>query len=151
MLDYAQSAGLKAVEIGTGGNPGNHHCPVDALLESKEKRKQYLHEIHSRGLKISAFSCHDNPLSPNKAYAEASHDIFVKTVKLAEMLDVPVVNCFSGAPGDHEGAKHPNWPIIPWPTEYSEIYKWQWEEKLIPYWKEWGKFAQDHHVKIGIE
>jgi sugar phosphate isomerase/epimerase len=29
--------------------------------------------------------------------------------------------------------------------------KWQWEEKLIPYWKEWGKYAADHNVKIGLE
>ena len=37
MLDKVQRAGLNAVEIGTGGNPGNHHCPTDELLESEEK------------------------------------------------------------------------------------------------------------------
>lgn len=151
MLDYVKDSGLEAVEIGTGGNPGDAHCPLDELLESEEKRNKYLAAITSRDLTISAFSCHANPISPDPEYAKESHETFVKTVQLAEMMDVPVVNCFSGTAGDHEGAKLPNWPVAPWPTEYSDILKWQWEEKLIPYWRKWGKYAQDHNVKIGLE
>ena len=151
MLDYVKDAGLQAVELGTGGNPGDAHVNLDALLESEEKRKVFLDKVHSRGLTISAFSCHDNPITPNKADAEQAHDTFKKSVKLAEMLDVPVVNTFSGTPGSHEQSKYPNWPVTPWPTEYSDILKWQWEEKLIPYWKEAGQFAKDHGVKIGLE
>src|SRR5699024_3829331 len=33
----------------------------------------------------------------------------------------------------------------------SDILKWQWDEKLIPYWKKAGKFAEDHGIKVGIE
>ena len=151
MLDYVKDAGLHAVEIGTGGNPGHAHCNLDELLEDEDKRKEYLEKIHSRGLTISAFSCHDNPISPNRAHAEKAHETFVKTVKLAELMEVPVVNTFSGVPGSNEDSKYPNWPVTPWPTEYSDILKWQWEEKLIPYWKEAGQFAEDHGVKVGIE
>ncbi|MFS0750747.1 sugar phosphate isomerase/epimerase family protein [Oceanobacillus sp. 1P07AA] len=151
MLDYVQESGLKAVEIGTGGNPGKAHCDVDELLESEEKRKQFKEKTDSRGLTISALSCHDNPISPNKEHAQKAHDDFRKTVRLAELLDVPVVNTFSGTPGSHEGSKYPNWPVTPWPTEYSDILKWQWEEKLIPYWKEQAEFAKNHGVKIGLE
>ena len=151
MLDHVRDSGLQAVEIGTGGNPGNDFCPLDELLESEEKRKAYLEKVHARGLTISAFSCHDNPISPNKEQAKNAHETFVKTVKLASLMNVPVVNTFSGTPGSHEDSKYPNWPVTPWPTEYSEILKWQWEEKLIPYWKEQGKFAEEHGVKIGLE
>ncbi|MBF0705945.1 sugar phosphate isomerase/epimerase [Alkalihalobacillus hwajinpoensis] len=151
MLDHAKASGLKAVEIGTGGYPGNAHCNLDELLESEEKRSEYLDKVHSRGLEISAFSCHGNPISPDKKFAEECHDTFVKTVKLASAMNVPVVNTFSGTPGDSEDAKNPNWPVTPWPAEYSDILKWQWEEKLVPYWKEWGQFAKDHNVKIGLE
>lgn len=42
MLDAVKEAGIQAVEIGTGGYPGNNHCNVDELLESEEKRKEYL-------------------------------------------------------------------------------------------------------------
>lgn len=151
MLDYVQAAGLQAVEIGTGGYPGDAHCNVDELLASEDKRREYLDKLHSRGLTISAFSCHDNPVSPNKQVAQNAHETLVKTIKLAQLLDVPVVNTFSGTPGSHEKSEHSNWPISPWPTEYSDINNWQWEKKLIPYWKEVGKFAEDHGVKIGIE
>ncbi|WP_201716739.1 sugar phosphate isomerase/epimerase family protein [Rossellomorea arthrocnemi] len=151
MLDYVKEAGLNAVEIGTGGYPGNAHCNLDALLENEEKRKEYLEKVTSRGLQISAFSCHGNPISPDAAFAEESHSALQKTIKLAGLMNVPVVNCFSGTAGDHEGAKHPNWPVSPWPNEYGDILKWQWEEKLIPYWKEIGKLAENHNVKIGLE
>ncbi|TWI55898.1 sugar phosphate isomerase/epimerase family protein [Halalkalibacter nanhaiisediminis] len=151
MLDYVKQAGVKAVEIGTGGYPGNAHCDIDSLLESEELRKEYLEKITSRDLEISAFSCHGNPISPDSSFAKESHKALVKTIKLANLMDVPVVNCFSGTAGDHEDAKYPNWPVTPWPNEYGDVLKWQWEEKLIPYWKEWGQFAKDHNVKIGLE
>lgn len=151
MLDYVKNAGLQAVEIGTGGNPGTAHCNLDELINDEEKRKRYLEKIHSRGLTISAFSCHDNPISPNIKQAKNAHDTFIKTVRLAEMMEVPVVNTFSGVPGSNEDSKYPNWPVTPWPNIYSDILNWQWEKQLIPYWKEQGQFADAHGVKIGIE
>ncbi|MFN7252614.1 MAG: sugar phosphate isomerase/epimerase family protein [Anaerobacillus sp.] len=151
MLDIVQKAGVQAVEIGTGCYPGNAHCNLDQLLESEELRNEYLEKVKSRELEISAFSCHGNPISPEKAFANESHETLLKTIKLASLMNVPVVNCFSGTAGDHEEAKYPNWPVTPWPNEYGDVLKWQWEEKLIPYWKEVGKYAQDHNVKIGLE
>ncbi|MDN4595337.1 sugar phosphate isomerase/epimerase family protein [Polycladomyces subterraneus] len=151
MLDYVKAAGLDAVEIGTGNYPGNAHCNPDELLEDKAKLRAFKKAISDRGLIISGLSCHGNPLTPEKAFAQQSHDTFVKTVLLAEKLEVPVVNCFSGTPGAYEGAKMPSWPVAPWPNEYREILEWQWKEKLIPYWREWGKFAEEHKVKIALE
>ncbi|TGB01658.1 sugar phosphate isomerase/epimerase family protein [Halobacillus salinus] len=151
MLDRAKESGLKAVEIGTGGYPGDAHCKVDELLESEEMRKEYLDKVEERGLTISAFSCHGNPISPDKQFAEESHVAFVKTVKLASLMGVPVVNTFSGTPGGNESDQSPNWPVTPWPPEYSDALEWQWNEKLIPYWKEQGEFAKAHNVKVGLE
>lgn len=150
-LDYVVSKGLKAVEIGTGGYPGNAHCNPAELLENETALKNFKNAVESRGLIISALSCHGNPLHPQKQIAKEFHDVYVKTVELAEKLEVPVVNTFSGCPGDHEDAKYPNWPVAPWPNDYQEILDWQWENKVIPYWSEWGKFAADRGVKIGLE
>ncbi|WP_280771124.1 sugar phosphate isomerase/epimerase family protein [Salipaludibacillus daqingensis] len=151
MLDTAKAAGLDAVEIGTGGYPGGSHCNIDELLESEEARQAYQKALDDRGITISAFSCHGNPITPDKAFAKESDEILRKTIKLASLMNVPVVNGFSGTAGDHEGAKHPNWPVSPWPSEYSDVLKWQWEEKLVPYWKEIGQLAEEHGVKIGLE
>ncbi|CAM2812770.1 sugar phosphate isomerase/epimerase [Paenibacillus sediminis] len=150
-LDYIASKGLKAIEIGTGGYPGNAHCNPDELLGNAAAIKEFKKAVESRGLIISALSVHGNPLHPQKQIAKEFHDAFVKTVQLAEQLEVPVVNTFSGLPGDHEDAKYPNWPVAPWPNDFQEVLAWQWENKVIPYWTEWGKFAADHHVKIGLE
>ncbi|MNO64950.1 Xylose isomerase-like TIM barrel [compost metagenome] len=150
-LDLVAAQGLKAVEIGTGAYPGNAHCNPDVLLENKTARDEFKKAVESRGLIISALSCHGNPLHPQKAIAKEFHDTYVKTVQLAELLEVPVVNTFSGCPGDHEDAKYPNWPVAPWPNDYQEILAWQWENKIIPYWTEWGKYAADRNVKIGLE
>ena len=151
MLDHVASKGLEAVEIGTGGYPGNAHCNPDELLADEGKLKAFKQAVESRGLIISAFSCHGNPLHPQKNIAQSFHDDFVKTVDLASKLGVPVVNTFSGCPGDSEDAKYPNWPVAPWPPDYQEILKWQWENKVIPYWSEMAKYASERNVKIGLE
>jgi len=58
---------------------------------------------------------------------------------------------FSGCPGDHEGAAHPNWVTCPWPPEFSDILEWQWTTKAIPYWQQTAKFAAGHGVKLALE
>lgn len=151
MLDDVKASGLDAVEIGTGGYPGDAHAKLDELLESEVKREDYLKKVKERGLTISAFSCHGNPISPHEQFAKQSDEELRKTIQLAHLMDVPVVNTFSGTPGDQSGAKYPNWPVAPWPNEFSELLKWQWEEKLIPYWQDLAHFADKYEVKIGLE
>lgn len=151
MLDHVKSKGIEAVEIGTGGYPGNAHCPTDELLENETALKNYQREFTSRDLTISALSCHSNPLHPNKEVAKEAHETFLKTIELAQRLGVPVVNTFSGCPGDSEDAKYPNWPVAPWPNDFQEVLKWQWENKVIPYWQEAGREAEKRGVKIGLE
>lgn len=150
-LDYVKSKGLDAVEIGTGGYPGDAHCKPDELLNDDAKLKAFRQAVESRGLQISALSCHANPLHPQKDIAREADELIRKTIVLAERLEVPVVNTFSGCPGDHEDAKYPNWPVAPWPNDFQEVLAWQWEKKIIPYWTETGKFAVQHNVKIGLE
>jgi len=43
-LDYVQKTGLEAVEVSTGNYPGDAHCKIDELLNSKEagKKKSFL-------------------------------------------------------------------------------------------------------------
>ena len=113
MLDYVAEKGLEAVELGTGGYPGNAHCNPEELLNDEGKLKALKKAVESRGLIISALSCHGNPLHPQKEIAKPFHDVLIQSIDLAQKLEVPVVNTFSGCPGDHEGAKYPNWPVAP--------------------------------------
>ena len=150
-LDYIAAKGLDAIEIGTGGYPGNAHCDPDVLLADAGKLKAFKQAVESRGLIISALSCHSNPLHPQKHLAQADDAVIRKTIELANRLEVPVVNTFSGCPGDHEDAKYPNWPVAPWPNDFQDILTWQWEQKVIPYWSDINNVATDAGVKIGLE
>jgi sugar phosphate isomerase/epimerase len=150
-LDAARAAGLDCVEIGTGNYPGAAHADVDALLASADRRRAYLEAVRSRGLSISALSCHGNPLHPRPEVAEPAHDVFRRTVRLAELLEVPCVNLFSGCPGDSDSARYPNWVTCAWPTEYGELLEWQWTQKVIPYWREQASWASAHGVRLGFE
>ncbi len=150
-LDYIVESGLEAVEIGTGNYPGNPHCPLNALLASKRKRDEWKAKITDRGLVISALSCHGNPLHPNRRIAAQHDKVFRDTIRLARRLGVRVVINFSGCPGDKDGAKYPNWVVCPWPPHFTELINWQWEKKVIPYWKAAARLARNNGIKVGIE
>jgi sugar phosphate isomerase/epimerase len=146
MLDKVAQMGVETVELGTGNYPGNKHCNPDELLDNPGRIKAFQKAVESRGLSISGLSCHGNPLHPDPDFANQSHKTWRKTVLLAEQLEIPVINGFSGCPGDHKDAKFPNWVTCSWPSEYMEVLNWQWDEVVIPYWQEEAKFAESHGV-----
>lgn len=151
MLEEVAKRELQTVEIGTGGFPGNAHCDIDALLASSQKRTEYLHRLADKNLTISAFSAHNNPLSPDPKEAKIADELLQKTIRLASLMNVPVVNGFSGISGGNATDTSVNWPVLPWPTEYGDNYHYQWEKKLIPYWKMINEQCEQAGVKIGIE
>ncbi len=151
MIDYVSKLGIEAIELGTGNYPGSPHTNVKALLSSSKKLKEYKAKIKDKGLVISGLSCHGNQLHPNKRIAQAHHNVLRDTVKLASKLGVKNVIGFSGCPGGSEKDKYPNWVTCPWPDDFTDILKWQWEDKLIPYWKKEAKFAADNGVRLAFE
>ena len=152
MLDHVAQAGCEAVEIGTGAYPGTAHCDPAELLKDSAAQKKFLKAIEKRGLILSALSCHGNCLHPQGKVSRPHQQAWRNTVQLAEALGVERVITFSGCPGDSDEAKYPNWVTCAWPPDFSEIVKWQWEEKLVPYWTKEVAFAEKHGVKmIGLE
>jgi sugar phosphate isomerase/epimerase len=150
-LDYVRDLGLDAIELGTGGWPGNAHCRPDELLGSRARLKAFRSAVARRGLTISALSCHGNPIHPRAAVAQRDHAVFANTVKLAERLDVGVVITFSGCPGADARASRPSWITSPWPPEFAEALEWQWTERVVPYWKQAAKLARGAGVRVAIE
>ncbi len=150
-LDYICDSGLDAIELGCGAYPGDAHVPVDDLLASKVKAREFKKKITGRGLVISALSCHGNPIHPDPAHAKRDHESHRKAVRLAERLGVKTVVNFSGCPGGGPKDKVPNWITCPWPPDFEEAVKWQWEAKLVPYWQKEATFAKNHGVRIGFE
>lgn len=151
-LDYFKSLGIQMVEIGCGGYPGKAHCDPEILLNDDAKLEEFKKTIADSGLEISALSCHGNPIHPDKAVAASFDHDLRNCVLLAEKLGIHQINTFSGCAGDSENSKYPNWVTCPWPDDFSKILEWQWNEVLIPYWKEFVTFAKAHGVnKIAFE
>jgi sugar phosphate isomerase/epimerase len=151
VLDKVHAMGITAVELGTGGYPGSPHLDLEKLLADEGERARFQQELSDRGMIISALSCHSNPIHPDPKVAQAADDVFRKTVRLAELMDIPVVNTFSGLPAGRAGDQSPNWVTCPWPPHFLEMLNYQWDEVAVPYWKEAEVYARDHGVKIGIE
>jgi len=150
-LAHVSGLGCDSIELGTGAYPGDAHCKPAELLASKPKLDRFVKTVAASGLEISSLSCHGNPLHPDKKIAVAHHKVFENTVQLAGGIGVPVVTTFSGCPGDHAGAKFPNWVTCPWPPDFLEILDWQWNQVAIPYWKKQAALAKSHGVKIAFE
>ncbi len=152
MLDTVEEAGLDCIELGTGAYPGDAHCKPAELLADDRKLEAFKQAIAEHHLEISALSCHGNPLHPNEAIARAHDEVFRQTCELAGKLGLERVITFSGCPGGSDTDTRPNWVTCPWPDDFSEVVKWQWGEKVIPYWKEAAAFAAKHKVtKISLE
>jgi sugar phosphate isomerase/epimerase len=150
-FDICAELGLDAVELGTGEFSSDWHVGLDAIVDDPKAVETLQRDLDSRGLEISALSGHGNPLHPNPKYAERADAVFRKTVLAAEKLGVQNVVLFAGCPGTPDGGEYPNWVSTGWPGYFEELLEWQWEEKIIPYWREGADYAGEHGVRLAFE
>jgi len=150
VLKKLRAKGIQTVELATGNYPGDAHCKL-SMLDDAAALDTFCKKLLGHGFSISALSCHGNPLHPDPERAQHDSEVNRKTIELASRLGVPVVVDFSGCPGGSPHAKQPNWVTCPWPPDYLEVLKWQWNEVVTPYWTKRAAFAAKRGVKIAIE
>jgi len=150
LLEMIKEFKIEAVEIGSGNDPGHAHCDLPGLLADDSKRHAYMAQFEKNGIMVSAFSCHGNPVHPDTDRAKREDAVYRQSIDLAAKTGVNRVVCFSGCPGDGTG-KHPNWVTTLETDEFVNILKWQWNEVLIPYWKDLSAYARQRNVKIALE
>jgi len=151
-LAILSKQGVQGIEIGSGGFPGTAHLNPAEIAADPQKAEALLALTKKYNMKISALSVHSNPVHPDKAVADLAHNEFVATCQAAQKLGVETVITFSGCPGDCPTSQYPNWVTCAWPDDYTKILDYQWNEVLIPYWKETAKIAASYGVKkIALE
>ena len=151
-LAVMHELGVESVEIGAGGYPGKKQCDPAKLLSDKAAFYQFRETFRTYDIDICALAAHGNPVHPDPEQAAAYDADFKNAVLLAEKLEIDTVITFSGCPGDHAGAKYPNWVTCPWPEDFLAILDWQWNEVLLPYWHKTAAFAKEHGVtRIAFE
>ena len=150
-LDFLAALNIHAVEIGTGGYPGDTHASAAELAHNTAKRAAFLQAFDARGMTISALSCMGNPLHPQEAIAAQHRQQFRDSVVLAEQLGIPQVITFAGCPGTPTETHYPNWVTTTFPEEFLELLEWQWRERVIPYWQDEMARCRAHGVRVAIE
>jgi sugar phosphate isomerase/epimerase len=150
-LDFAQKLGLQALEVGALGLWPKRYCDPDTLLRDKGEVSRWLDAFARHGLEISALGGHGAPLTPDKLAAAEYSRQFRQACKLAELAGIKRMTLFAGLPEGAEGDSAPNWvTFIEWPF-LRDTLAWQWEKRLLPYWREHGKIASDHGVTLCFE
>ncbi len=151
MVKTSAEIGIESLEIACGNWSNAPHMNLDEMLISAAARQKYLDIIHSNGLEIEALNCSGNQLDPNE-YGKKHQEVVEKTFELAELLGVHKIVMMSGLPGGNATDTTANWITTCWPMSCQSALKYQWEEVLIPYWKNMVKYAENHGItSIALE
>lgn len=150
-LDLAVRNGVTHVEPCGGGHVPKGYVDPVALAADGDALTRFRDEISSRGLQIAALGVYGNPIHPDERRARAAHEDFAAMCAVAEQLGVTRITVISGVPAGGPHDRAPNWIV---PSIYADLeaaYAWQWEEKLVPYWREACAIAAAHGVTICME
>ena len=131
MLDHAVRLGVSGVEVNTGGWSTAPHFDLAAMKASGGARRAFLAAFADRGLEVIALNANGNPLHPTDP---RQGDCLRDTIRVAGEMGITKVCTMSGLPAGREGDLMPNWVVSSWPPETQAILRYQWEERLIPFW-----------------
>jgi sugar phosphate isomerase/epimerase len=150
MLDAAKSLGLQGVEVNTGNWSSAPHLDLGELLRNKTARVSFLDAFKRRELDLIALNANGNQLHPSdgERQSQCLHD----TLRLAGLIGVKTVCLMSGLPEGIAGDRTPNWVVSSWPPETQAMLRYQWEERLLPYWHDLVKVAGENGVeRLAVE
>ena len=145
MLDTAQRLGIEGVEFNAANWTSAPHMNLKGLLGSAPERRDLLTAVKARGLDIIALNANGNQLHPTEG--ETQSEALYDTIRLAGALGVETVVLMSGLPEGAPGDKMPNWVVASWPPETQTMLNYQWEDRLLPYWRKLAAFAKEQGVK----
>lgn len=149
MLDHAARMGVSGVEVNTCGWSTAPHFDLKGMLGNGAKQKAFLKAFADRGLEVISLNANGNPLHPtDPAQGQGLRD----TIRVAGEMGIKTVCTMSGLPAGSPTDTMPNWVVSSWPPETQEILRYQWQEKLIPFWTEIVTLAQSCGVeRIALE
>lgn len=149
MLDHAQRMGVDGVEVNTCGWSTAPHCDLKCLLADAGQRRAFQAAFADRGLDIISLNANGNPLHPTDPVQGAG---LKDTIRLAGAMGIKTVCTMSGLPAGNATDTMPNWVVSSWPPETQAILRYQWEQKLIPFWSEIAALAAENGVeRIALE
>ncbi len=150
-LRQARDLGFQAMEVGACGLWGAKFCEREKLLADPGEIRRWLDAFARHDLEISSLGGHGAPLLPDEEAAAEYSRQFRQTCELMEKASIQRLTLLAGLPEGAEGDTAPNWvAFAEWPF-LRDTLEWQWEKRLLPYWREHGKIAADHGVTLCFE
>ena len=149
MLDHAVRLGVSGVEVNTCGWSAAPHFNLKAMLGNPTGQKAFLKAFSDRGLEVISLNANGNPLHPtDPAQGLGLRD----TIRVAGEMGIKTVCTMSGLPAGNAADTLPNWVVSSWPPETQAILRYQWEEKLLPFWSEIVDLAKANGIeRIALE
>jgi sugar phosphate isomerase/epimerase len=149
MLDHAARMGVAGVEVNTCGWSTAPHFDLPGMLGNAARQRDFARAFADRGLQIIALNANGNPLHPTDP--KQGNDLR-DTIRVAGEMGITTVCTMSGLPAGSATDTMPNWVVSSWPPETQRILRYQWEDRLIPYWTEIAALAKACGVeRIALE
>jgi sugar phosphate isomerase/epimerase len=150
-LDVIASLGLNAAEINAGGFLPPVHIPIDDVIASQTARNDYLGIFADKGITLAGLNANGNPLHPNPVIGEKHAADLKRAIRAAGALGQTRVVTMSGLPGGEPGSTVPNWIVNAWNSGALDVLEYQWDQVVVPFWKEIDQLAADSGVTVAIE
>lgn len=149
VLSHAQRMGVSGIEVNTCGWSTAPHFDLRGMLGNTGKQKAFKQQFADRGLEIISLNANGNPLHPTDL---AQGEGLRNTIRVAGEMGIKTVCTMSGLPAGNATDTMPNWVVSSWPPETQAILRYQWEEKLLPFWTEIVALAKSCSVeRIALE
>lgn len=149
VLNHAQRMGVSGIEVNTCGWSTAPHFDLRGMLGNAKAQRDFKDAFIDRGLEIISLNANGNPLHPTDP---AQGEGLKNTIRVAGEMGIKTVCTMSGLPAGSANDLMPNWVVSSWPPETQEILRYQWQEKLIPFWTEIVALAKECGVeKIALE
>lgn len=150
-LRFARDLGVEVVEITTVGSAMRTYCDLDKLLGDKGEIERWQAALSENNLQVSALAVHGEPLSPDREAADEYTSRFQKACKFAAAAGIHCLTTNSGLPASGPDGNTPVWVVDTTKPFNRSILRWQWEERVIPFWREHAKIARDHGCLVAVE
>jgi sugar phosphate isomerase/epimerase len=143
---------VDCVEIACGGFfTDRSYGDIKSLVEDAEVRERWLERWKQAHIEISAIAVHGEPLSPDREVAERYRRDFEYACRLAQLIGTERLTLLVGLPEANPGDPHPTWIVVADPEANSSRWEWQWEHRVLPYWRRMAAFAADHGCRLCFE
>lgn len=149
LLDHAVRLGVQGVEVNTCGWSTAPHFDLKGMLGNSARQKTFQQQFADRGLEVISLNANGNPLHPTDP---AQGEGLRNTIRVAGEMGIRTVCTMSGLPAGSATDRMPNWVVSSWPPETQAILRYQWEERLLPFWSEIVALANSCGVdRIALE